>query len=146
MSGADYWRNHGHKHKPMLQSLAQAVFGALSSAGVMERDFSVADMFRPRKRGSLDPAYLEMVLYLLGQLHNILRDIPQLTKEEARQAIPSRFTNSDMLNEVEVLDYAPEPENDAADEVMEDDLSWLHGVEGQWETSVVLEWKIRFTF
>ena len=109
----------------MLQSLAQAVFGAPSSAGVMERDFSVADMFQPRKRGSLDPAYLEMVLYLRGQLHDIPRDIPQLTDEEARQAIPSRFTNSDMLNEVEALDYTPEPLNDPADEVMEDNLSSL---------------------
>ena len=39
----------------VLQALAHAVFDALASAVVMEREFCTADMFIARKRGGLDP-------------------------------------------------------------------------------------------
>lgn len=87
----------------------------------MERDFCVADMFQPRKRGGIDPANLEMALYLRGQFDNIPADIPQLSDEQASEAVPRRFTDRKMLEEVEVLNFSLEPERDMGDE---EDFSW----------------------
>ena len=121
LEGVDYWKNHGDEHSPHLRSLAQAVFGAPSSAGVIERDFSVADMFQPRKRGSVDPANLEMTLYLRGQFENIPADVPELTEEQAEKAVPRRFTDRKMLEEVEVLNFKLEREIDTGGD---EDFSW----------------------
>ncbi|MEP2262582.1 MAG: hypothetical protein ABJI00_14280 [Paracoccaceae bacterium] len=58
MSGVHYWPSHGHEWPSVLRALAQAVFGAPASAGVMERNFCITDMFVSRKQGGLDPANL----------------------------------------------------------------------------------------
>lgn len=97
------------------------MFGAPSSAGVIERDFSVADMFQPRKRGSVDPANLEMTLFLRGQFENIPADVPELTEEQAEKAVPRRFTDRKMLEEVEVLNFKLEREIDTGGD---EDFSW----------------------
>lgn len=122
MDGVDYWREHGSDHPPVLGKLAQALLGAPSSAGCVERDFCIADMFQPRKHGGLDPANLEMSLYPRGQLSSIPLDIPKLTDEQAAKAIPDRLTDPAKLAEVKVLDFLPESTEDADDD--EEDLSW----------------------
>lgn len=109
LSGVEYWRAHGNQWPSALRALAQAVFGAPSSAGIMERDFCIADLYQPRKRGSLGPVYLEMVTYLRGQFDNIPKDIPQMTEPELEAALPTRFTDKGMLDEVVVMDFVPEP-------------------------------------
>ena len=91
----------------------------------MERDFCIADMYVPRKRGGLDPANLEMALYLRGQLHHIPQDIPKLSDEGAVEAIPDRFTDLKMKQEVQVLDYGLEDDRNSDDD--EEDLSWVEG-------------------
>lgn len=121
MRAVDYWREHRDGWPPVLGALAQAVFGAPSSAGCVERDFCVADMFVPCKRGGLDPANLEMSLYLRGQMDSIPLDIPKLSDAEAANAIPDRLTDPAKLAEVKVLDFLPEFTLDAEDE---EDLSW----------------------
>lgn len=91
----------------------------------MERDFCIADMYVPRKRGGLDPANLEMALYLRGQLHHVPQDIPKLSDDEAAKAIPDRFTDLKMQQEVQVLDYGVDDDRDTVCE--EEDLSWVDG-------------------
>ena len=66
-NAAEYWRVHGKVLPPALRAVAQSVFGCRASAGVMERDLCTTDLFMPRKRGSLDPAYLEIHLFLRAQ-------------------------------------------------------------------------------
>ena len=68
-----YWRSHGHEWPSIHRALAQAVFGALASAVVMEREFCTSEMFIPLKRGGPDPANVEMALYLRGHFDHILQ-------------------------------------------------------------------------
>lgn len=98
------------------------VLGAPGSAGCVERDFCIADMFQPRKRGGLHPANLEMTLYLRGQLSSIPLDVPKLTVEEAARAIPDRLTDKAKLEEVQVVDFLPESLADADAE--DEELLW----------------------
>lgn len=87
------------------------MFGCPASAGVIERDFCIADWFMPRKRGSLDPAFLEMCLYLRAQFDYISNDVRVMTGAEAKSAVPNRLRNQANLDDVRVLDFvAEEPE------------------------------------
>ncbi|CAB1096918.1 unnamed protein product [Ectocarpus sp. CCAP 1310/34] len=107
-NGAEYWRLHGKKHPFALRLVAQAVYGVPASAGVVERDFSIADLFMPRKRASLDPAYLEMQLYLRAHFDSIPMDIPKLDDASVAAAIPDRFRDPQAVEEVRVLDFTEE--------------------------------------
>lgn len=102
-----------------LRSVAQAVFGCPASAGGVERDFCIADFVMPRKRGSLDPAYLEMHLFLRAQYDFIPNDVPKLTDEEAKAAIPERLRDREMLDEVRLMDVDPVDSSDSEDDAVE---------------------------
>lgn len=114
---------HGKVLPLALRAVAQSVFGCPASAGVMERDFCAADMFMPRKSGSLDPAYLEMSLFLRAQYDDVLCDVRKLSDEDARGAIPERFRDQTMLDEVQVLDFVAEETDDHESE--EDADEWV---------------------
>ncbi|CAN0189789.1 unnamed protein product, partial [Ectocarpus sp. 6 AP-2014] len=111
-NGADYWRLHGNKHPFALRLVAQVVYGVPASAGVMERDFCIADMFMPRKRASLDPAYLEMQLYLRAHYDHIPMDIPKLNDAAVAAAIPNRFTDPQAVKDVRILDFLEEEDKE----------------------------------
>lgn len=75
----------------------------------MERDFCIADWFLPRKRGSMDPAMLEMCLFLRAQYGYIPNDVSKFKdKKEEDAAIPKRLSDEQMLKDVEQLDFVPE--------------------------------------
>ncbi|CAN0467400.1 unnamed protein product, partial [Laminaria digitata] len=76
---------------PELQSVAQSVLGAPASAAVLERDFCVAGQVVSRQRGSLDPAFVELLLFLRAGIDYIPREIPKLTDRQAAAAIPDRL-------------------------------------------------------
>ncbi|CAM9846961.1 unnamed protein product, partial [Laminaria digitata] len=76
---------------PELRSVAQSVWSAPASAAVLERDLCVADQVVSRQRGSLDPAFVEMLLFLRAGIDYIPREIPKLTDEQAAAAIPDRL-------------------------------------------------------
>lgn len=110
--GADYWRTHG-KSKPLpLRAVAQAVFGCPAATGATERDPYVTDTFVPPKRSLTDRAFSEMSLLLRAQLDLIPEDVPRLSDEELRAAIPSRLEDEKLLEEVHVLEVDVEPPND----------------------------------
>lgn len=99
------------------------MFGVPASAGVMERDFCIADYFLPRKRGSLDPGNLEMCLYLRAQYDRIPLDIPKLSDEASQAAIPERFKDPALLQQVEVLDYVVDDQ--PAEDVDPEGSDWV---------------------
>lgn len=123
LSAAEYWRVHGSRHPPALRAVAQAVFGCPASAGVIERDFCIADWFMPRKRGSLDPAYLEMCLFLRAQFGFISNDVPAMSAAEAKAAVPTRLRDQAKLDEVNVLSFEAEKESDVV--VEDNDTPWV---------------------
>lgn len=123
LSAAEYWRVHGSRHPLALRAVAQAVFGCPASAGVIERDFCIADWFMPRKRGSLDPAFLEMLLYLRAQFEYVGNDVPALSETQAKAAIPNRLRDQTALDDVKVLSFEPEEVSD--DESEDLDAPWV---------------------
>ena len=123
MYGAEYWRLHGRRHPVALRAVAYAVYGVLASAGVMERDFFTADFFMPRKRGSLDPAQLEMCFYFRTQYNSIPSDTPQLADDAVRNALLERFRDPALLHEVQVMDYAEEQHSEENDDTI--DPAWV---------------------
>ena len=123
MDGAEYWRLHGKRRPVALRAAAQAVYGVPDSAGVMERDFCIADFFMPRKRGSLDPARLEMCLFLRAQYDSIQPDIPQLADDAVQNALQGRFKDPALLHEVQDMDYAEEQHSDEDDDTV--DPAWV---------------------
>ena len=128
LDAAEYWRVYGSRHPLALRAVAQAVFGCPACAGVIERDFCIADWFMPRKRGSLDPAFLEMLLYLRAQFDYISNDVPSLTEQEAKVAVPNRLRDQAKLDEVNVLTF--EAEEESADESEDLGAEWVQGVQG----------------
>ena len=54
----------------------------------------------PRKRGSLDPAYLHMSLFFRALYDYISCDVWKLPDEDARGTIPERFKGQTILDEV----------------------------------------------
>ncbi|CAB1111867.1 unnamed protein product [Ectocarpus sp. CCAP 1310/34] len=95
-----------------LRAVAQSVFGCPASAGGVERDFCVADFFMPGRRSSLDPAYLDVGLFLRVHKRIIPNDILTLTDAQQQAAIPNRFRKQDLLDEVKVLDVELDERSD----------------------------------
>ncbi|CAM9323849.1 unnamed protein product [Ectocarpus sp. 6 AP-2014] len=111
-NGADYWTLDCKSLPLALRGVAQSGFGCPASAGGVERGFCVADFFMPSRRSSLDPAYLEMGLFLRAHERNIPNDIPTLTDAQQQAAIPNRFRKQDLLDEVKVLDVELDERSD----------------------------------
>ncbi|CAN0309533.1 unnamed protein product, partial [Ectocarpus sp. 6 AP-2014] len=78
----------------------------------MERDFCIADMFMPRKRASLDPAYLEMQLYLRAHYDHIPMDIPKAERRCRGSRHPNRFTDPLAVKDVRILDFLEEEDKE----------------------------------
>ena len=55
MDGVHYWRSHGHGWPSILRALTQAVFDALASAVVMERDFAPLTCLSLARAAGSDP-------------------------------------------------------------------------------------------
>ncbi|CAM9719895.1 unnamed protein product, partial [Laminaria digitata] len=63
---------------PLLGRAARVVFGAPASAAVLERDFSDAGRMMTSSRSTTDSKYVEMILFLHGNLDLIPGEIPKL--------------------------------------------------------------------
>lgn len=134
-----FWRKHGNSVAPWIKHVAQAILGVPASAAVLERDFSVAGQVISRKRGSLDPANVEMLLFLRGAYDFVPKEIPELSSEEVQKAIPDRLTDPDKLSEVEGLDESPPGDDrrgtddegsEGPEDVCDEDISDLGGFVG----------------
>jgi len=58
---------------------------------VLERDFGEAGKLVNRQRGSLDPSFVEMVMFLRGAYDLIPDDVPALSPAQRAEAIPARL-------------------------------------------------------
>ena len=92
---------------PLLARVARVVFGALASTAVLERDFSDAGRMMTSSRSATDSKYVEMILFLHGNLDLIPQEIPKLSPDGAQTKIPGRLVNP--VAGLEELDGAFEP-------------------------------------
>ena len=103
-----FWKKHGDTICPQLKPVAQAILGLPPASAVLERDFCIADAVKTRKRSSMCPAYVEMLLFCRANYHLIPNRIPQLNADQIKAAIPARLTDPSKLGEVAELDVLPE--------------------------------------
>ncbi|CAB1100899.1 unnamed protein product [Ectocarpus sp. CCAP 1310/34] len=101
-----WWKMWAHAY-PLLARVARVVIGALASAAVLEHDFSNAGRMMTSSRSTMDSKYVEMILFLHGNLDLIPEDITKLTEAVARTKIPGRLANP--VEGLEQLDGAFAP-------------------------------------
>ena len=92
---------------PLLARVARVIFGAPASAAVLERDFSDAGRMMTSSRSATDSKYVEMILFLHGNVDLIPQEIPKLSPDGARTKIPGRLVNP--VEGLEELDGTFEP-------------------------------------
>ena len=85
-----WWKRWGSSY-PLLARVARVVFGAPASAAVLERDFSDAGRMMTSPRSTTDAKYVEMILFLHGNLDLIPEDILEL--DGTRSHLPGRLDN-----------------------------------------------------
>ncbi|CAB1119936.1 unnamed protein product [Ectocarpus sp. CCAP 1310/34] len=80
------WWKRWMSSYPLLARAARVVFGAPASAAVLEGDFGDAGRIMTSSRSTTDAKYVEMILFLHGNLDLIPEDIPacQPTAPSAR--------------------------------------------------------------
>ncbi|CAM9868832.1 unnamed protein product, partial [Laminaria digitata] len=88
-----FWANE-RVHYPNMARVAQVLLSLPASSAVVEKDFSTAGRLLPGSGSGSDAAALsEMVLFLNGNLDSIPAEVPALSLDQARDAIPERLTN-----------------------------------------------------
>ena len=117
------WWKRWESSYPLLARVARVVFGAPASAAVLERDFSDAGRMMTSSRSTTDAKYVEMILFLHGNLDLIPEDIPELSTDgnnSAENKIPWRLANP--MPELEGLAGSFEPmdltEEDGSEECL----------------------------
>jgi hypothetical protein len=98
-----------------VATAATVLLSIRAAAAGIERDFSLAGYMVSPKRSSLDPAYVEMVLTLNslepGEMPGLDR-IGELSKEEAKAAVPARYKDVEWLKASKLLDRRLPPRRD----------------------------------
>lgn len=102
---ADFWRTYGSKNFRLLSVVARSVLAVPCSAAVLERDvdeYGGLSTDRQRRHGesALDRGYGEMAMLLCAAFDSIPADVPRLSREAAEEAIPRRFRDPRMLQEL----------------------------------------------
>jgi hypothetical protein len=96
-----YWRDIGRHKYELLSKVVMACAATDGAAAEIERDWCVASDVITDDRGSLDPAYFEMVMFLRslwGGREPVLPDsllphLAELSDEDIKDAIPDRLLN-----------------------------------------------------
>ncbi|CAM9804265.1 unnamed protein product [Laminaria digitata] len=94
--GVLMWWKRWESSYPLLARAARVLFGAPASAAVLERDFSDAGRMMTSSRSTTDAKYVEMILFLHGNLDLIPEDIAELLpegKNGVQTKIPERLAN-----------------------------------------------------
>lgn len=102
---ADFWRTYGSKNFRLLSIVARSVLAVPCSAAVLERDvdeYGGLSSGRQHRHGesALDRGYGEMAMLLCAAFDSIPTDVPRLSQEAAEAAIPRRFRDPRMLQEL----------------------------------------------
>lgn len=70
---------------------------------MVENDFATGGWPMAHPQTHMDLAYTEMVLFLRGAFRAIPREIPALSDEEVKLAVPLRFRDFQMRKQVSLL-------------------------------------------
>ena len=93
---------------PALGKVFQSLLAMPGGAAALERDFSIASNLLTVHRARLDPAYVEMNMLLHMNIDKIppVSQIPQLSDNEVRDAIPKRLQNGEDFKKFSRLDVS----------------------------------------
>ncbi|CAN0262981.1 unnamed protein product, partial [Scytosiphon promiscuus] len=83
----DFWADSGQAVYPHMARVARILLSVPASSAVLERDFSTAGRLATGPYDRVSAPYMEMVLFLHANQEHI-PDVPELSSEEAIQAIP----------------------------------------------------------
>lgn len=116
-----YWKEFGRRKYELLSKVVMACAATDGAAAEIERDWCVGSDVITSDRGSLDPAWFEMVMFLRtlwGGKECIVPDdllphLVKLTDNEAEAAIPRRLVTLEEQLEVADLDSEVEQEEEA---------------------------------
>ena len=92
------WWKRWESSYPLLTRSARVSYAAPASAAVLERDFSDAGRMMTSSRSATDAMYVEMILFLHGNLDFIPEDIPELPINSAQSKIPGRLLNLSLIH------------------------------------------------
>jgi hypothetical protein len=124
----EYWKEHGQKNYPEMAKVAMAVFAEDGAAAEIERDFCLASQLITKDRASLDPAWVEMIMFLrllIGGKKIVLpdhfKDLQKLVGQDdegldaiIQSTIPDRLTDADKQEAIADLDSDVDEEEDIA--------------------------------
>lgn len=91
----DYWKRGGFTRFPHLARAARTLLAVPASAAVVEKDFSAAGRLMASLRRTTDSAWIEMILFLHGNLDLVPTVVPELPHTEMENAIPERLRKPD---------------------------------------------------
>lgn len=104
---AEFWRTYGSKNFRLLSVVARSVIAAPGSAAVLERDVDDSGgLANNRQRGGgsgLDQGYREMAMLLCAAFESVPEDVPRLSEDAVEEAIPRRFRDPQMQEELSGL-------------------------------------------
>ena len=88
-----FWAGEGQSLYSNMARVARVLLPVLASSAVLERDFSTAGRLITGSCSRLGGGYVEMTLFLNGNLEYIPVEVPALSPQQAKEAMPRRFTN-----------------------------------------------------
>lgn len=128
-----WWKDEGSVRFPIIALTARALLAIKASAGHIEQDFSLAGFMVSSRRSSLDSAYVDMTLFLKSLRSDEIpsyENVPKLSKEARKEAIPKRYTDEAGVKVINELDEMREELN-----MMR---SWVpEGAGGAWDYDVM---------
>lgn len=110
---AEFWRGQGTKRFRLVSVVARSVLGAPGCAAVVEDGFETGGWPVIPSRGPRDGAYAEMVMFLRGTFSTIPKEVPVLSAEQVRWAMPRRLRSPQMR--LKLRDLAPTEDGLAGD-------------------------------
>ena len=120
MDGIEHWRLHGKRHPVALRAVAQPTVCRPPRVSWSETSASRTFSCPANAAPSTPPT---MCLYLWAQYDSMPSGIPQLADDAVQNALPERFKDPALLDEVQVMDYAEEQHFDEDDDTV--DPEWV---------------------
>jgi hypothetical protein len=95
---------------PFMALLGRSIHPIPSTSGGLELDFGGASRVLTSKRGSLSPAYVEMITSLAHAMECIPDSVPIIKACDLEASIPARLTNPGVAAELDIGDDDEEEE------------------------------------
>ncbi|CAN0335975.1 unnamed protein product, partial [Ectocarpus sp. 4 AP-2014] len=83
-----FWAGEGQSLYPNMARAARVLLSVPATSAVLERDFSTAGRLLTPSRSRLAGECVEMTLFLNGNQKDIPIEVPALSEEQAKKALP----------------------------------------------------------